>query len=381
MDIEGSRQLAGRAVKDVYQFCSSYDKGKVGKYLRFMLDTREAIAAKFRTEHGSSVVGEDREKANVFPYFIGVFDTVAALGHRGLGFVVIAAVLASPFILSFFISLLSYAPHFPFLGALFANLAYWKVFSVLAPVLIAAAVLLYLKNYLKWAPALAGYGFFKRLATVHFAHPKHKFYDLTLNVNVGYAKHAISIDENRADFKRVGWIPTAEKQNKRDAHGNLYFEQVWFPGVHADIGGGYEENDSRVSDIALSWMVAAASIIPDGLKHDEAVLHLHPDAAGPQHDEQKGSLLSLGLRKLPGPDTTMHKSVYWRFAAGPVVHFDKMARYRPKNLNKHVDFLQYFDPHVDDPKPTEAPQAVADDIETKWKKLREIANPPKMQTF
>ncbi|WP_354201942.1 DUF2235 domain-containing protein [Bradyrhizobium sp. JR4.1] len=34
------------------------------------------------------------------------------------------------------------------------------------------------------------------------------------------------------------WSPTAEKQDQRDAQGNLFFEQVWFPGVHADIGGG-----------------------------------------------------------------------------------------------------------------------------------------------
>jgi hypothetical protein len=122
-----------------------------------------------------------------------------------------------------------------------------------------------------------------------------------MTANVGYAKHAISIDENRADFKRVGWAPTAEKQDARDPQGNLYFEQVWFSGVHADIGGGYEENESRLSDIALSWMLAAASMIPNGLKHDKSVLRLHPDARGPQHNEQKGSWLALGLRKLPGP--------------------------------------------------------------------------------
>jgi hypothetical protein len=31
-----------------------------------------------------------------------------------------------------------------------------------------------------------------------------EFYDTIPNLNVGYAEHAISIDENRADFKRVG---------------------------------------------------------------------------------------------------------------------------------------------------------------------------------
>jgi hypothetical protein len=371
MDILGSRRLAERAVKDVYQFCSSYDKTKVGKYLRFMLETREAIAAKFRIEHNSSVFNKDSEKANVFPYFVGVFDTVAALGHRGLGVVVVSAVFALPFILSSLVSLLSYTPHFPFLGPLFAGLTYWGVLSFVAPVLIVASGLLYLKNYLKWAPALPSYGFFKRLATIHFARPKHAFYDLTLNVNVGYAKHAISIDENRADFKRVGWVPTAEKQDQRDPHDNLYFEQVWFPGVHADVGGGYEENESRLSDITLSWMLAAASIIPDGLKHDESVLRLHPDASGPQHDEQKGSLLAHGLRKLPGPEAIMHKSVYRRFAAGPVVLFDRINQYRPANMSQHVDFVQYYDPNVMDPQPADPPQVVADDIEGKWEKILE----------
>jgi hypothetical protein len=51
-----------------------------------MLWTRDAIATKFRAEHGCSVIKDDDvEQANVFPYFIGVFDTVAALGNKWLG--------------------------------------------------------------------------------------------------------------------------------------------------------------------------------------------------------------------------------------------------------------------------------------------------------
>jgi uncharacterized protein (DUF2235 family) len=108
-----------------------------------------------------------------------------------------------------------------------------------------------------------------------------------LNANVGYAKHAISIEENRADFRPVEWKPTASKAG-RDADKNLYFEQVHFSGVHADVGGGYNDNESRLSDIALKWMLAAASLVPNGIKHDESVLRLHPDPAGVQHDEQRG---------------------------------------------------------------------------------------------
>ena len=39
LDLEGSHELAEHAVKDVYQFCSSYDRTKVGHYLQFMLRT------------------------------------------------------------------------------------------------------------------------------------------------------------------------------------------------------------------------------------------------------------------------------------------------------------------------------------------------------
>jgi hypothetical protein len=93
-------------------------------------------------------------------------------------------------------------------------------------------------------------------------------------------------------------IRPPRKLNKRDEHKNLYFEQVWFPGVHADIGGGYLENEARLSDIAMGWMIAAASIVPDGLKHDGSVLKLWPDPEGPQHDEQAGGRLKKGLRTL-----------------------------------------------------------------------------------
>jgi hypothetical protein len=191
-------------------------------------------------------------------------------------------------------------------------------------------------------------------------------------VNVGYAKHAISIDEDRADFARVGWTPTAQKQDKRDDNDNLFFEQVWFPGVHADVGGGYLENEARLSDGALNWMVAAASIIPDGLKHDGSVLGLWPNSSGPQHDEQAGSLFKNGSRKLPTDAagvsrSPMHKSVYQRFECGPVLLFNQMRLYRPNNLRTHVDFEQYFKLGSSGGRPTPNKSCIADDIETKWK--------------
>ena len=38
----------------------------------------------------------------------------------------------------------------------------------------------------------------------------------------------------------------------RDEKGNIFFQQVWFPGNHADIGGGYEENDLAYRTLAFN---------------------------------------------------------------------------------------------------------------------------------
>lgn len=344
-DPESIHKLANHAVKDVCQ------------YKQFLLETRDAIAVQFRKQHGSSQVASEVERANVVPYFIGVFDTVAALGHKYLGAALVAFGIALLFGLHYLGGVLE--PTFPWAG--------WAAW-ILSYLGVAAALIAFLMNYLKIAPSLPGYGLLKRLATLHLAPPKHKFYDTTLNPNVGYAKHAISLDENRADFKRVGWTPVEEKLNKRNEHGNLYFEQVWFPGVHADICGGYLENDARLSDVALNWMVAGASIVPDGLKHDGSVLRLSPDPAGPQHNEQAGSFPKAGIRNLPLNKETglsqapMHKSVYRRFEAGPVLLYDLMCDYRPDNMRLHIDFNHYFDLG-----PPRIPQYVADDIEQEWK--------------
>jgi hypothetical protein len=198
-DPKSIHKLAEHAVKNVYQFCPSYSRKETRGYRLFLLETRDAIAAQFRKQHGSLQIANDVERANVVPYFIGVFDTVAALGHKYLGPTLVALSIALLFGLHYLGGVLE--PTFPWAGWVAWNLSYGGV---------AGALIAFLVNYLKIAPSLPGYGLLKRLATIHLAPPKHKFYDTTLNPHVGYAKHAISIDENRADFRRVGWSPVEE---------------------------------------------------------------------------------------------------------------------------------------------------------------------------
>jgi hypothetical protein len=53
----------------------------------------------------------------------------------------------------------------------------------------------------------------------------------------------------------------------------------------------------------------------------------------------------------------------------PVLLFDRIGPYRPVNLDKHIDFKQYFGPDATG-KPAPEPECVADDIEAKWEKGR-----------
>lgn len=79
-----------------------------------------------------------------------------------------------------------------------------------------------------------------------------EFHDTQLSSIVENSFHAVAIDEHRPSFEAALWH---RPKFKRLA--NAHVEQVWFPGAHADIGGGYSRwNDGEAGrqDIAFAWM-------------------------------------------------------------------------------------------------------------------------------
>ena len=95
-----------------------------------------------------------------------------------------------------------------------------------------------------WDALLQGFG--KVLRGLRTALP----YTASLpNVEAGY--HAVSIDEKRSRFRTNLWFLDPARTD-RDR-----FHQVWFAGVHSDVGGGYSD-DRRLGDITLSWMIDGA---------------------------------------------------------------------------------------------------------------------------
>ncbi len=75
----------------------------------------------------------------------------------------------------------------------------------------------------------------------------HDFYDYELNNSIENAYHALSIDDERTTFHPLMW-------NEKNFTGHV--EQVWFAGVHSNVGGGYPR--TGLSDIALQWMQSKA---------------------------------------------------------------------------------------------------------------------------
>lgn len=59
--------------------------------------------------------------------------------------------------------------------------------------------------------------------------------------------HAVAIDEMRSKFKVV---LACQAMHPAKTHVN----QVWFPGAHSDVGGGYSDND-LLSNLSLAWMI------------------------------------------------------------------------------------------------------------------------------
>lgn len=316
------RRIAKHAVKDVYEY--HHGKAQWGYQ-----PERLEPSAEFRRKYGSGAADDELDQhifSNTAPYFIGVFETVAALVLSG--------------------------------GRKFALALIVLVFSLLCGAGVAALewlTSLSFKTGLTFLPTLVGATLVIFAACLYYLWASRwtaTSYDKSLDPRVTCARHAMAIDEWRSDFQRVPW----GRQEDVDAHSKLekpgdpdWFKQVWFAGDHADIGGGYPENESRLSDIALQWMLGELRGTEHPLVLDDRWLNLFPDPAGMQHDEvQRYSDMFFGLPiwkkslRTVADGSVLHPSVVQRFASGPVQLFRRWGLYRPENLRNVGEVADYY---------------------------------------
>ncbi len=133
----------------------------------------------------------------------------------------------------------------------------------------------------------------------------------TNNPAVQTVCQAIAIDERRAFFKQNLWGLGQEQKTSQTV------KQVWFAGVHGDIGGGFPEKESGLSQITLEWMIIEAQ--KQGLLINE---------------ERACALLCTN--PLPNHLDTLHNSLKrgWWIAE----FFPKIVRMKhdDKNYKKHI---------------------------------------------
>lgn len=106
---------------------------------------------------------------------------------------------------------------------------------------------------------------------------------------VDKACHAISIDDDRRTFAPVMFDQSAESAQDR-------IEQIWFPGVHANVGGGLAKQG--MAHISLNWMIRKAQA--QGLVFDEDSLATFRQAANEQ-DELPDARSGAGIYYRYGP--------------------------------------------------------------------------------
>ena len=112
----------------------------------------------------------------------------------------------------------------------------------------------------------------------------HQFHDVRLSRSVLCARQALAIDEHRMKFEPSVWELDPEAGDAAGPPGaaDPWVKQVWFEGVHSDVGGGYA--DTGLSDTALDWMTLQAC--EQGLRFDERLLSFYRDSmsAAVRHD-------------------------------------------------------------------------------------------------
>jgi uncharacterized protein (DUF2235 family) len=169
----------------------------------------------------------------------------------------------------------------------------------------------------------------------------------TFNPSVATVRHAVAIDERRAFYRQNLW-----SQDRSNAGQDV--KQVWFAGVHSDVGGSYPESESGLSKITLEWMLVEAiqhGLLVDPDRARKEISNPAPDHRAKLHNSlawywwpaefwpkvvslrnDDGSFrqrprLNLGRRRRIRRNPTVHQSVVDRIR-------DKTDGYSPRNLPK-----------------------------------------------
>ena len=170
----------------------------------------------------------------------------------------------------------------------------------------------------------------------------YKFYDYELTPNVDRAYQAIAINDERKSFWPLVW-----KENSAAAQKVKTIEQVWFAGMHSNVGGGYER--TGLANICLHWMMTKVS---DLKFKDEVKEEVYADSYtnGRMYDSRVGHAVFfryeprnvVSMCKEAGSEAKVHESVINRLKT-------RIANYAPTLLPQQFKIVNDLGKSADSP--------------------------------
>jgi len=137
------------------------------------------------------------------------------------------------------------------------------------------------------------------------------------NPDIAIGRHAVALDERRAFFRTNLWRPDPPVPGG----GPKDLRQVWFPGVHSDVGGGYPEEQSGLSKFAFEWVVREAALA--GLFVDRARIEEVMGRTGTKYTKADA-------------DAEMHESLTWKWLPAEIVpkkHWNWQKKREERRMN------------------------------------------------
>jgi uncharacterized protein (DUF2235 family) len=193
------------------------------------------------------------------------------------------------------------------------------------------------------------------------------------NPSVKTFRQAISIDERRRMFRLKSWDdPQTFMRNRFSKTNNEEPQdilQVWFAGVHADIGGGYPEKESGLSKFPLIWMIDEA--VECGLAVDQRTVNQL--AWGVQRKGSPFSYVAPNFLRDP------HDSMSWAWRI--LEYLPKADKYKEWEARK--SYLGYYIPDAE-PRPIPPEAVIHESVVRRMKavpKYRPINLPASYQVF
>jgi uncharacterized protein (DUF2235 family) len=140
-------------------------------------------------------------------------------------------------------------------------------------------------------------GIWDTVSSLGWVYEPKKFPNTAQMPNVKIIRHALALDERRAKFRtnRVRVWDAAQQD----------LQEIWFPGVHSDVGGGYPASESGLAISCLRWMLLEAKTAGLLLDHtgvkaldvDKAIAANDPYFA--THESLTGAWWALEYVRLP----------------------------------------------------------------------------------